>query len=207
MNSTYLSEYISLFSHVLSYGYTTKYSLNALERGISYSNFFQKIEVDHLSFPIYVSEIELLKEIYKTNNIDVNNLTTFNECIWAAESYLKIQYSTGLTFEAIFIYLPIEMMYQYYDIYHEMDFSQIINKFNRIYLSQSIFNVLIKKYHYSLKDISHELNISYETLKALKNRKRDIKKLDVSITHKLALFFNVRIETIAELSTKNILNL
>ena len=91
-------------------------------------------------------------------------------------------------------------MYEYFPLYHEMDFSHIIKEFKRLFSERSAFGVLIDKYHYSLTDIAKQTGISYDMLSSLKQRRRDIKKASVEVVVKLAQVFNVRIETIAETS-------
>ena len=200
MNNVYLDEYTSLFGTVLSYAYKIRYSLDALAREVSYSSFFQEIEKDRDTLPSYITDRELLMEIFNNTYRESLPITSYNQCLWAAESYLRIQEETKLTFEAIFIYLPIEKIYQYFDLYHEMDFSQIVKEFIRLFNEESVLSILMKKYGYSLKGVSEKLDISYDTLKSLKNRTRDVKKVDINIIYKLSSFFNVRMETIAELS-------
>lgn len=90
-------------------------------------------------------------------------------------------------------------MYEYFEIYHEMDFSQITKEFNRLYLEKSVLNLLINYYQIKLKSISEITNISYSTLLSLNNRRRDIKKMNVEDVSKLARLFRVRVETISEI--------
>ena len=90
-------------------------------------------------------------------------------------------------------------MYEYFEIYHEMDFSQIIKEFNRLYLEKSVLNLLINYYQLKLKSVSEITDISYSTLLSLNNRRRDIKKMNVEDVSKLARLFRVRVETISEI--------
>lgn len=91
-------------------------------------------------------------------------------------------------------------MYEYFLLYHEMDFSHIVNEFKRLFSLKSALEILLDKYGYSLQDISSRIEIPYDTLHSLKKRRRDIKKLSVESVVKLAKVFNVRVETIAEIS-------
>lgn len=199
MNDYYLYDYSNLLERVFSYAYKYRYSMDDLERSISYSSFFQEIEKDGGKQPPPISDIKLVSSIYPEASSGIDDLPIFNQCLWASESYLWIQEATKLTFEAIFLYLPISKMFFYFPVYHEMDFSQIVNEFKRLFGEKTILSILLDKYGYSLKQLSEMTNIPYETLKSYKNRKRDIKKADVSLLYKLASFFHVRIETIAEI--------
>ena len=198
MNSQYLYEYANILERVLSAGYEYNYSTSAIERLISYSSYFQGIEKDSSGFAPITNDINIINDFFPDLKIDLLKLPSYNQCLWAAESFLRIQGETGLTFECIFLYIPINKMYEYFPLYHEMDFSHIIKEFKRLFNEKSVLALLIEKYHYSLKDIAKHIGVSYDMLSSLKQRRRDIKKTSVEIVVKLSQIFNVRIETIAE---------
>ena len=198
MNSQYLYEYANIFERVLSTSYEYNYSTSAIERLISYSSFFQSIEKDNNGFAPIISESALIKSFFPNFKKDLSDIPVYNQCLWVAEAFLRIQGETGLTFECIFLYIPIKTMYEYFPLYHEMDFSHIIKEFKRLYLENSALGLLIERYHYSLMDIAKRVGVSYDLISSLKNRRRDIKKTNVDIVIKLSLIFNVRVETIAE---------
>ena len=203
MNTNYLNEYASLFERLLSISHFLDYSTNAVERSISNCKFFRDIEKDGVGFPPIVVDVKLVREVFLDQSINLRAVPTYKQSMWAAESYLRIQNETGLTFEAIFLYLPIDKMYEYFPLYHEMDFSQIINEFKKLYETQSILKIVTEKYGYSLSDISDKTGISYETLFSFKKRRRDIKKANADIVVKLASVLRIRIETLIEFSFKN----
>lgn len=198
MNSQYLNEYASNLERILSIGYEYNYSTPSLERSISYSSYFQNIEKDNKGFAPITNDVTLIKDLFPNLKVDLLNMPHYNQCLWAAESYLRIQGETGLTFECIFLYIPINKMYEYFPLYHEMDFSHIIDEFKRLYAEKSAFQLLVERYHYSLSNLSKEIDVSYDMLYSLKLRRRDIKKTSVEIVARLSQVFNVRIETIAE---------
>lgn len=199
MNNNYLYEYTSLLERVFSAGYRLNYSLSALERMISYSPFFESIESDGNSLPPIINDYQLIKEIFSDHEVDLDNIPTYNQCLWAAEAYLHIQGESHLTFEAIFLYLPIDKMYDLFPLYHEMDFSQIVQHFMHLKESKTVFALLLDKYKYSIKDISVATNIPYATLFSLKQGHRDMKKTSIEVVNKLSNILRVRLETLAEL--------
>lgn len=198
MDSTYLYDYVNVFERVLSFAYKKHFSLDALQRLVSYSSFFQKIEKSRRGLPPIITDNALVKSLFFGLDVDLDRIPVFNQCLWASEAYLRIQESTRLTFEAIFLYFPISRMYDCFDVYHEMDFSQIVNAFNEQYEKKSSLALLIKKYSYSLVLISEQTGVPYGTLYSLKTRRRDIKNLNVQHLFDIATFLNVRIETLAE---------
>ena len=202
MNTIYFYEFVNRLERVLSVAYEVKYSLGALERQISYCVYFQNIE-EGAGFELVTTENKLMKEIFPEITINLDNVPVHNQCLWAAESYLHIQENTGLTFEAIFLYIPIEMMYQYFSIYHEMDFSQIVDEFIKLFKKKSVLSVLSKKYGFSMREVAKATDISYETLLSLKQRKRDISKANYEMVYKISKFLHVRASTLAELNNNN----
>ena len=146
-----------------------------------------------------IDEFSLTKEIYPELNINFSDIPTYNQCTWAAEAYIRIQNECHFTFELIFLYIPITKMYEYFPLYHEMDFSQIINEFRRLYSEKSVITLLLEKYSTSVQSISNYSDIPYATLYSLKQRRRDIKKLNIESVYKLSRYLDARIETISEL--------
>ena len=190
---------MNAFERVLSVGYKLDYSTKAIERLISCSDYFQRIEEDKTGFPPMINDSEIIDTLFSEITEQITDVPVYNQCLWAAESYLRIQESSKLSFEAIFLYIPIKKMYEYFDLYHEMDFSQIIGRFNKLYKDKSVLSILIDSFGYSMKDISKKYQISYETLNSFKQRKRDIRKANISTIVKLSKILHVRIETIAEI--------
>ena len=199
MNNNYLSEYIDLFERLLSTAYLKNYSSRMVERVISYSSFFQRIEKEHDGYASIIDDTSLVRTLYEDSSIDLMEVPSFNQCAWAAESYIRIQEETHLTFEAIFLYIPIDKMYTYFVLYHEMDFSQIVDEFKSRLEANSVLDVLLSQHDISLKDIAEELGISYETLYSYKQRRRDIKKMPADLAYSLANILKVRLETLLEL--------
>ncbi len=196
MNDNYIFDYINLLERVLSYGYKNNYSLKAVERMISYSSFFQSIEKENRSS--IITDNALITQLFDVKEVDMESIPVFNQCLWSAESYMRIQKETSLTFEAIFIYLPLKKMYDFFPLYHEMDFLHIIEVFKNLYSKQSILSLLLNEYGFTLKDVSEKTDIPYDTLYSIKQRRRDVNKTSYETIYKLANVFKVRMETISE---------
>ena len=196
MNKNYIYEYSNLLERVLSVGYKYRYSTKMIEKAISDSSFFRSLERNSNKTLI---DKELISEIYQNPNIDVESTPIYNQCLWAAEAYIRIQEQFKFTFEAIFLYIPIEKMYSYFLIFHEMDFSQILQEFNNLYLKQSVLDKLIENYKYSLKSISDITDIPYNSLYSYKQRRRDIKNIKAEDAIKLSNLLRVRPETLLEM--------
>ena len=200
MKDNNIDEYIVQLERLLSFAYANQYSLGMLERAISRSPYFQDIEREDEGISPSMNEYTLIGQVFGDKKTDLMDVETYKACSWAAEAYMRIQKETRLTFEAIFLYIPIRKMYDYFYLYHEMDFTQIIKEFKRIHSEKSIFSILLSKYGYKLKYVSEELDIPYSSLFSYKQRNRDIKKMNVDHACSLAAIFHVRVETLVELT-------
>lgn len=198
MNNIYFNDYLNVFERVLSYGYHFRYSPNSISTLIARSSFFQGIEKDQDGYAPITTDESFIGKLFSMDSFNLDEVPGYNQCLWAAESYLLIQGETHLTFECIFIYLPLKEMYELFPLYHEMDFSQINEEFQRRYKEQSVLSILTKRYDCSLTEISVKTNIPYNTLYSLKKRRRDIKKIGIEPIIRLANYFHVRVETISE---------
>ena len=194
MENTYIEERINNLERILSTGYKYEYALDFIERGISYCSYFQMIERHQNPFPLSSA---LVDSIYYDIKVDHDEVPTYRECLWAAEAYVRIQNHTRLSFEAIFLIMPLKEMYNTFPLYHELDFSKIIEHFMNKQKEKTIFSLLLKKYGYKLDYVAKKVDISINTLYSFKQGKRDMKKANVDLVQKLASFFNVRIETFA----------
>ncbi|MBQ9457228.1 MAG: hypothetical protein IJU64_01815 [Bacilli bacterium] len=202
MNSAYLYEYAALLERVFSVAHASRYADAAVERAISYSPFFQSIEGNRKA-PIF-EERALLKAVFPELDVLPEDVPVYNQCLWAAEAYLRIQAEIGLTFEAIFLYFPLREMYDCFPLYHEMDFSQIVGEFKKAFQEKSVLDLLFTKYRYSVKEVSLETGIPYQTLFSLKRRRRAIGKVGAASVIALARVFHVRVETITESKVGNL---
>ena len=199
MNEYYLYEYSNLLERILSYGIYTKVTEDHLEKMIARSSFFQSIEKSNEGSSPITNDISLIKGLFPNSKINMVDVPTYTMSLWASESYIRIQNHTKLSFEAIFLYMPLEDMYRYFHIYHEMDFSQIIDLFLEKQKEKSILEILCERFGYKTKDVARITQIPYDTVQSLKLRRRNFLKTNVEIAYKLASLFKVRIETIAEI--------
>ena len=199
MRTNYLYDYVSSMERILSSAYKLKYSLDAVEKYISNSAYFKNVEKDKYYFTPVMNDDFLVESLFGYIHVDLSQVPVYSQTSWASEAYIRIQENTHLTFEAIFLYIPIKEMYDLYPVYHEMDFLHLIDLFKKRFKEKSVLELLLNKYKISLSVLSKQLNISYSTLFSLKKRRRDIQTANLNIVVKLANQFKVRIETIGEI--------
>ncbi|MCQ2793667.1 MAG: helix-turn-helix transcriptional regulator [Bacilli bacterium] len=182
---------------VLSIGYFFKYSTDVIEKRISNSKYFANFNKDFFSSESYISTDEVIESIYFDADIDDNTkIIVYNELEWVSMMYIHIIKETGLGFEAIFCYAPIEKASSMYHLYHELDFSKCVEWFYEQMKKESIIKIAMKRLHLTNEYVSSKTNISSSMIDALKNRRRDVRKLDVERAIKLSKTLNINIETL-----------
>ena len=180
---------------VLSIGSFFKYSPKVVEKRIITSKYFSLFNNDLLEIKSYISSSILVKEIFPEINIDDFN-NTFVEFEWIAMMYLYIIDKTGFNFETLFTYIDIETALQMFKIYHEMDLSASYDRFTELYHTKSIVKSKMSQLGLTNLEVSMQTSISLPMIDALKNRHRDIRKLEVQKALMLANTLNIQIETL-----------
>lgn len=199
MNNDYFNyqKCVDDLTAILSIGYFFKYSTEVIEKRISESKYFNNFNKDFFTSESYISTDEIIESIYFDADLDENTKNvTYNELEWVSMVYINIIEDTGLGFEAIFCYAPIEKVIMMYRLYHELDFSKFVEWFNEERNKASIIKVLMKRMNMTNDYVTSKTNISLSMIDALKNRRRDIKKLDVERALTLANTLNIKIETL-----------
>jgi len=199
MKEEHLYDYIDIVERVLAYIYVQKIYLKYAEHQISYSPFFQGLEKDDRVNNLYQIGEEIVADMFPKISHDFSNVGSYVQSLWAAEVLLRLQIYSHLTFEAIFIYMPLDLIYQCFFVYHEMDFAHMEQRFDEERAKTSVLGFLLKRRKIKMSDLSKKLSIPYQTLLSLKNRRLDIKKTSFDTVYKLATYFNVRPETIVEI--------
>ena len=200
MDDRHFYEYSKILERILSVGVKYNYSHNVIERCVAYSGFFRLVESSQHGIEPLGNEQDLINAFFPERSINANEVPVYNCCLWAADAYMWIQYKTNLSFEAIFLIMPLEVMYNRFPIYHEMDFTHIVNHFLERQKEKTIFAILLERFGYKLNYVAEKTGISKDTLCSFKQGKRDIRKANVDTVSKLANLFHVRIETFASIA-------
>ena len=172
MNNDYFNyqKCVDDLTAILSIGYFFKYSTEVIEKRISESKYFNNFNKDFFTSESYISTDEIIESIYFDADLDENTKNvTYNELEWVSMVYINIIEDTGLGFEAIFCYAPIEKVIMMYRLYHELDFSKCVEWFNEERNKASIIKVLMKRMNMSNEHVSSKTNISLSMVDALKN--------------------------------------
>ena len=100
-----------------------------------------------------------------------------------------------ITFESLFIVLPIDKTINMYPLYHEMDYLQTL-EFVKNKIKYSVLDEIMTFKSLSTQKLSRLSGVSFSTISALRYGKRDINKLEASSLLKLANALRVKVESL-----------
>ena len=181
---------------LLSFGHAYKYRGSVVEKRIALSPFFQAVEKAKDEYILCENIGQLISSTFYDANVSNFKYIIFNECAWLAELYIQIQKQTKMTFEGIFLYLPIDEGYSLFPVYHEMDFSQSIQYFLEQTKKHSLLYLAMKRNGVGINELSHFCGLSYSMISALRTGKKDIGKVAAVNLLKVATYLGIRIETL-----------
>lgn len=184
----YEQEIIDVLAAILTYGFTNKYSYKYIEECLISSSFINKLEDNEYDSVTNVETV--VKEVYK---IDIKDKVDISfKALFLAESYIHLFFKLNKSFEYLFLYWPIEEFINKYDIYHEMDFSNLENDVLERIRNTTLLKKLSKDRKIKLSEISKLTGIKQFTIN--KYSKDDIHLFNASFINIYALtkLFNVK---------------
>ena len=153
-----------LFSAIFSYSVFYSYSYSYLEKQIANNFFIASLESGDASFLNNYAYDQIIDSIFnKEITADLinesNSLTN-----WLGEIYPYLSFRLNKSFSYIFLYLPIAEAIELFDVYHEMDISQLVKYFNSLTEKKTILSLLLKKRNMTAYELSVLTNIKYNTI-------------------------------------------
>lgn len=153
---------IEYLSKLIYYGLENRYSFKNIEEIITASDFNKELELGDASILYNLTNEDIIKQAYKINN----DISIHNDVLsmWLGEIYIKLFFALTKSFNYLFLYFPIEDAIKAFNVYHEMDFSQIINHFQNLTNHKSILSILLKNKNISARELSLLTSIKYNTI-------------------------------------------
>lgn len=189
-------KFVNDLSATLAVGIKAEYSLKLIESRIAKSNYFITINNDFSDAINFITTQTLVTSLFPEVNALSFLESNYVVCEWMANMYIYIISNLNINFETLFLYIPIEKALKMFDLYHEMDFSASLDLFNNLKQEKSVISIRMKQLKLSNSDISILTNISLPMINSLRNRKRDITKLDVKRAMLLAKALHISLDTL-----------
>ena len=122
----------------------------------------------------------------------------YNDAYWCGVCYFELFYEIKKSFSYLFLKLPLEKMLEMYKVYHEMDFSQLVEQFRIIEKETTILRLLCKSKGCTLKKISEKTMININTLVRYNSSDELLYKGSFQNIMKLVKYFDVPINLFVE---------
>ncbi len=121
----------------------------------------------------------------------------YNDAYWCGYSYFELYQVTKKSFAFIFLKLPFEKMMNVYSIFHEMDFSSLLDYFYKKNDERTILKLLCENKHCSLSKLSIETGISRSTLVKYNSSDENLYKASFQNLYLIAKYFDIPLSTFA----------
>ena len=141
-----------------------------------------------------IFEKPISKLFYEITGFEVkedNSYGVYNDAYWCGQNYFDLHFNLNKSFAYIFLKLPFDQMINIYTIFHEMDFSSLVDYFNKKCEEKSIIRLLCENFKKSLNDLSKATTISLSTLKKYSLSDNYLYNASFQNISKLVLFFDV----------------
>ena len=194
LSDDYLTKYSDTLSYFLGRSYDEGYSFDYIEKSVAYSLPICELEKSNVTLLAFSSMERLYVNIFPSCHNDYN-FDPYDTFGWIGNTYLHLFLSLEITFEALFMIIPIKEMLNLYHLYHEMNFTQIL-ECTKERMSYSLLDVVMRKRKLSNKDLASLTSLSASTINALRYGNRDIAKLEADKLLLLCRALNVKMETL-----------
>ena len=167
INSSNLYRLYDLLGEMIFFGFANHFSSEYIEESVASSLMFEKyLDKGDDSFLNNLSQLEIFKGTYKNFEIideDLHKLNTIS--MWLGEAYLRLYFKYHKSISFIFMYFPLDKMSYMFDVYHEMDWTQLYKYFLEEVERKSVLTLLLKKRQLTAYELSVLSGIKYQTIK------------------------------------------
>ena len=184
----YQEDIINRLAALITYGLNNQYSYKSIEEHIVSSLFINDLENGQFN-----NEIKEAVLAEKTYGVSFNEpLDISFKALFIAESYFKLFIYFNKSFEYLFLYWPLSYFISRYNIYHEMDFSNLRNDFIKKTKEMTLIKKLSKERNIKLIEISKLTGINKNTIDKYARNDQYLYNANYGNIHKLAKLFNVK---------------
>lgn len=194
LHDDYIEKYQNTFSYLVGRAIEEKYNFNYIENTIALSKMCFELEHSNVTTIAFSSEEKIYSDLFplKDNVIDVDMFGPYG---WLGIIYINLFLELKTTFQFLFYVLPIEEALNLYVLYHEMDYSQVLDYVKKK-IKYSHLDVVMSKQKMSSVKLSELSGVSSATINAIRYQKRDFDKLEAKKASQIAASLNVKIESL-----------
>ena len=159
---------------------------SSLERSVFANLIEEDVYDDYFNTPL----TRIFFDITKTHIEKVASFGIYNDAYWCGYSYFELQQRLKKPFSYLFLKLPLSKMMDIYPIFHEMDFSALLEFFEKEKDKKTILRALCEQRHCSLSKVSAATGINQATLSKYNADDEALLKGSFQNVYKISKYFN-----------------
>ena len=175
-----------------------KVNLTAFTDYLASSDYLRNIEKGYLTDLSDISVEEGYHSIVGNNIAKDDSFGIYNDAYWCGYCYFELFLMLRKPFSYLFLKLPLEKMLDLYNVYHEMDISQLVDYFHDKEKEETILRLLCKRYRCSINKLSKATGISVNTLNKYRSSDQSLYNASFQNIYKISVFFKTPISLFVE---------
>ena len=175
-----------------------KMHLTAFTDYLANSDYVKNIENGNLIEISDISVEEGYHSIVGNNIARDDSFGIYNDAYWCGYCYFELFLMLRKPFSYLFLKLPLEKMLDLYNVYHEMDISQLVDYFHDKEKEETILRLLCKRYRCSINKLSKATGISVNTLNKYRSSDQSLYNASFQNIYKISVFFKTPISLFVE---------
>ena len=184
----YQEDIINRLAAIITYGLNEGYSYKSIEEHLISSSFVNDLEKNK-----YDIESKIEKVVESTYMVSLNVEADISFIgLFLAESYFKLFIFYHKSFEYIFLYWPLSSFIERYNVYHEMDFSNLRRDFESKIKQTTLLRKLALERQIKLVEISKLTGINENTIDKYSRDDKNLYSASYENIYKLATLFDVK---------------
>ena len=165
MNSGDLYRLKDLFARIFVLAVSNKMHLTAFTRALEKSTFLLKVEKGLYDDYFNQSIENIFFDITDYHIREDDAFGVYDDAYWSGAAYFELNLRLNRPFSYLFRKLPLEEMMNIYSIYHEMDITSLVGRFQEAEREKTILRILCEERGCSLPALSKATGIGLPILR------------------------------------------
>ena len=195
LSDDYVTKYQDVLGYLIGRAVDEGYSPRHIEKMIAYSSTFSSLEKSDITEIAFSSKEALFDKIFETKNKPVFSYNPYDIYGWIGYIYIRLFFDLKITFEFLFIALPIDDAINMYHLYHEMDYQQLLQAVKSRIVKTNL-NTILENRAISSAKLASLSNVPLSTVVALRYGHRDINKTEAYSLLRIANVLKIKIESL-----------
>lgn len=187
-----------IFARLFVVAIENRINFAAFTTMLAKSEFVTKIERDQYDDCFNKTIDDILYQVTNNHLTICESYGVYNDAYWCGFSYFNLFQKTKKPFSYIFLKLPLARMMDLYPVFHEMDLSSLVDRFQKIEKTKTILRLLCEHYKCSVAKLSSATGINKATLAKYNASDDALYKGSFQNIIKIASFFDVPISLFVE---------